>query len=157
MERYYIHLELAPYLRQWLIHDCGGSTPVRFKKLSVENMILFSYLTKLKKGEKPDLPTENTVAIEIPWFREKPPMTYNHMSHKAKRELVTVIRERFQISFWEYLHQSRNLGIRRKELILTWMTSHGIEPDDTNYFTLDKIYQRQRRVYQGPKRNSNRR
>lgn len=155
MNRFLIHLELEAYLRQWLIHDSGGQQPIRFKKLSIENKILLSGLIQQREGVAPSMPGADTVAIEIPCFREKPPSTYNYLPRKAMHELKKVIRNRFQITFWSDIHQARYIGKRRDNLILAWMTSNGIEQTDTNYNTLAKMYQRQSGIYRKQKKDEN--
>lgn len=144
---YCIHLELEPYLRQWLIHDCGGEMPVRFGRLSIENRILYAYLTRQPANAAPDGPTEETVPVVIPCFRDKPPSTYNHLPQKARHTLKEAIRNRFLIELWTDLHRFGHIGKRRDHLIMAWMEAHGITVDDTNYNTLAKIYQRQHRAY----------
>lgn len=152
---FFVHLELEPYLRQWLVHDCGGSLPVRFPRLSVENRILYTFLSKLPGAAVPDTPTPQSVPVEIPSFRDKPPATYNYLPQKAKHSLKEAIRNRFLISLWTDLHQFGHIGKRRDHLILGWMAAHGIEEDDTNFNTLAKIYQRQHRAYLERERYAN--
>lgn len=150
-----IHLEMEPYLRQWLIAENGGVTPISFPKLSIENRILEIYLRKLPWNAIPDKATDHTVAIAIPEFRHTDPRTYNYLPKAAMQELKNCIRQRFLIQLWTDLHQFGHIGSRRDHLIYAWMETHGIEINDTNFNTLAKIYQRQHRAYKQRQRRKN--
>ena len=43
-----IFLTLEPYLAQWLLHECDGESPIKFKKNSAESKILELYLITAK-------------------------------------------------------------------------------------------------------------
>lgn len=144
---YTIHLELEPYLAQWLVDDNGGTTPVFFRKLSVENRIMETFLTSLPPNTVPDMPSDNTVAIAIPNYKNGDPQTYNYLPRAAKLSLKKVIRDRFLIQLWDSLHRFGHIGKRRDHLIIAYMETHGIVVDDTNYNTIAKIYLRQHRAY----------
>ena len=47
---YTIFITLEPYLSQWLLHECGGEYPIKFKKNSAESRILELYLTTQPKS-----------------------------------------------------------------------------------------------------------
>lgn len=142
-----VHLELPDYLRQWLIYQHGGVQPIVFPKLSAENKILEVYLRTLPAGAQPDLPTDTSVAIAIPYFRYKPPMYYNYLPLPAKKELVACIRNRFIMQMWNDLHSYGHIGKRRDNLYLAWMAANGIEDNETNWCAIVKIYQRLYRNY----------
>ena len=142
-----LHLELEPYLRQWLVHENEGTLPLSFPKLSTENRILEVYLITLPPNARPDMPGESTIPIEIPSFRYKPPQHYNYLPVGAKRELKKCIRNRFIIALWNDLQHFGFIGKRKDHLIYAWMENHGIEVNDTNYNTIAKIYQRQHMAY----------
>ena len=144
---YCIYLELEPYLAQWLLYDNGGITPVRFKKGSIENRILESFLIVMPPNARPDLPTATSLPVAIPSFKHLDPRTYNYLPVSAKKELKYCIRNRFLIQLWNDLHQFGHIGKRRDNLIYTWMDAHGIENTETNFNTITKIYQRQHRAY----------
>lgn len=144
---YCIYLELEPYLKEWLINECGGRTPVYFPKLSVENRILETFLIKLPPNASPDLSNSSNVAVAIPKFKNSDPATYNYLPVYAKKELKNTIRNRFIIELWRNLHHYGHIGKRRDHLIYGFMESHGIEINDTNYNTIAKIYLRQHRAY----------
>ena len=142
-----IYLEMEPYLRDWLIYDSNGESPIRFKRLSIENRILETFLIALPPNAKPDMPTPNSVAIAIPCFKHSDPSTYNYLPVNSKLELKKCIRNRFLIELWNDLHQFGYIGKRKDLLVTAWMESHGIEFNDTNFNTILKIYQRQHRAY----------
>lgn len=146
-ERVYIYLELEPYLRQWLINDNGGESPVVFRKYSIENRILKIYLIPLPPNAVPNLPSETSVAIVIPEYPGGDPKRVNYLPVAAMKELHDCIRERFLIELWTDLHQFGHIGKRRDKLIEAWMEAHGIVVNDTNFNTLAKIYQRQHKAY----------
>lgn len=154
MSDYNINLELPTYLRQWLIHENGGSQPIVFPRLSTENKILEMCLTKTPWDAVPDLSTDTTVAINIPYFRIKHPKTYHYLPRKAKDNLAACIRNRFIIQLWSDLHQHGHIGKRKDNLIYDWMSLHGIEHTETNWNAVAKIYQRQHRNNLARKRNA---
>lgn len=151
---YCIYLELEPYLKEWVINDCGGTLPLRFPKLSIENIFLKSYLTKLPHNMLPDFPTSTSVAIALPYFKIKNPEYYNYLPKAAKHELKQCIRERFKMDLWMTLHKFGWIGKRRDKLIEAFMESRDIEVNDTNTNTILKIYQRQYKSYLENKRYS---
>lgn len=146
-ETYCVYLELEGYLRDWVIDENGGDSPILFPKLSVENRILQTYLRKTPWNALPDMPGDNTVAIAIPNFRHTDPTTYNYLPKPQKHILKNCIRNRFLINLWMDLHQFGYIGKRRDHLIIEWMQKHGIEVDDKNFNTVIKIYQRMRNAY----------
>lgn len=143
---------MEPYLREWLTFDSGYTSPIHFKKLSIENRILETFLIALPPNATPDVATPTSVAIAIPYFKHHDPATYNYLPTKAKMELKNCIRNRFLIDLWNSLHQFGHIGKRKDLLVMAWMESHGIEVNDTNFNTIIKIYQRQHRAYMARER-----
>lgn len=141
-QTYCIYLELPSYLRDWVINDCGGETPVRFPKLSVENINLRTYLIPLPHSAKPDQPTPTSLAIAIPEFKIKDPETYNYLPKARKQELKKCIRDRFIEDLWMSLRKNGWIGKRRDRLIEDFMEAHGIENTDRHTNSILKIYQR---------------
>jgi hypothetical protein len=35
-EQFFLYINIDPYLAQWLIHECGGETPVKLFSGSIE-------------------------------------------------------------------------------------------------------------------------
>ena len=145
MSDYIIYLRLDPYLAQWLKHEHGE--PVEFPKNSTENDVL-----ELGLIQKPLLafvpgPGENRVAIALPFFKNKDVRKCHYLPASGRRSLARCIRSRFVIALWNDLYKFGNIGKRKQDLIWTWMEAHGIEPTDTNWNTIAKIYMRKRSVY----------
>ena len=139
---YCVYLEMDPYLRQWIIHYCGGVIPIRFPKNSIENIHLENGLTKLPAHIKPDVATPTALAIVIPEFKVKSPETYNYFPKSAKYELIKCLRKNFRLDLWNSLHRFGWIGKRRDKLIEAYMEANGIEVNDTNTNAILKIYQR---------------
>lgn len=142
-----INIELEPYLRQWYIHENGGTVPVVPDKYSVEHRIFDAFLTTLPPNALPDVATPDTVAIRIPEMKARPTRVYNYLPLSARRELKNCIRNRFIIELWNDLHHFGHIGKRRDDLIFAWMECHGIDRTETNWNAIAKIYQRQRSNY----------
>ena len=139
-----IWLDMEPYLRQWFIHEQGGEVPVRLKKGSPDSNIIYTFLQVPPKGEPKDVERDGTVAIVIPCYKYKNIKYCNYLSPHAREMLHYEIRNRFLVELWEDLHKFGNIGKQKMELIYAWMESHGIEATETNYFAVQKIYQRLR-------------
>jgi len=141
-----IHLKLQPWLKQWLVHEQGGE-PVSFQRNSTENDILFLSLVKLPEGCKPDMPGDDTVTILLPTFKKKDVRVYNHLTKHGKTMLRNCIRSRMIVSMWNDLSGWGNIGKQKQDVIWSWMEANGIELTETNFFALQKIYQRRRNAY----------
>ena len=146
-EKYFIYLDLEPYLAQWFIHDSGGTQPIVLRKNSVERRVLDVYLLKLPPGARPNLKEDSNVEIVLPVNRAKPPKNYNSLSRRGMDILKRTLRDRFVIELWTDLHRYGYIGRRRDELNYAWMEAHGIEITDTNWNTIAKIYIRQYKNY----------
>lgn len=142
-----INLELDAYLRQWYIHENGGVVPVVPDRYSVEHRILDCYLSLTPPNALPDLPTENSVAIQIPEFKGKPARSYFFLGKHGRKMLRNSIRNRFIVQLWNDLHHFGHIGRRKDEIIYAWMEAHGIDLTETNWNAIAKIYQRQRSNY----------
>ena len=71
---YTIFITLEPYLSQWLLHECGGEYPIRFKKNSAESRILELYLTTQPRSAEyvPQIfPEQGQTIIALPNFKRK--------------------------------------------------------------------------------------
>ena len=142
MSEFMIHLKLEPYLAQWLVHEHGN--PVAN---SAENDVIELALTTLPKGTMPNLPEEDTVAIEIPTFKYKDVRDNNYLPKKGQNALKACIRARFILQLWKELQKFGYIGEQKQDLIYAWMQAHGIEADETNFNTIVKIYMRKRNAY----------
>lgn len=142
-----IHLQMEPYLAQWLINT-HGSDPVVFPKNSAENDILEVNLCKTPPFPIPNEPGEDTVPIAIPYFKYKEVRGKHYLPKSARKELRKCIRSRFVIELWTDLFRFGYIGKKKQDLIWAWMESHGIESTETNWNTIAKIYMRKRNAYQ---------
>ena len=140
-----IYLKLEPYIAQWLVHEHGN--PVEFPRNSAENDVIELALTTLPDGTAPNLPSEGTVAIKIPTFKYKDVRDNNYLPQKGQNSLRACIRARFSLQLWKELQKFGYIGEQKQDLIYAWMQAHGIEPDETNFNTIAKIYMRKRNAY----------
>ena len=154
MSGIFVYIKLEAWLAQWVIHEMGGN-PINFSRKSVEHQILRMSLMKRPDNVRPDFPGENKVAIELPYFKKIDVRVYNHLPKSGKNAIKRCIRNRFVIELWQDLHQFGYIGRRKQDLIYAWMEAHGIEPTETNFFALQKIYQRKRHAYQVQKYREN--
>ena len=141
-----IHLQMEPYLVQWLKHE-HGTDPVEFPKNSAEYDIFEIYLIRKPTFALPNEPGENTVPIAIPYFKSKDVRGKYYLPKSARNSLKRCIRTRFVIQLWSDLFRFGYIGTGKQDLIWAWMENHGIEATDTNWSTIAKIYDRKRRAY----------
>jgi hypothetical protein len=146
-EIFYLYVNIDPYLAQWFIHECGGETPVKLIRGSIEYIWLETFLRCTPKDEKPRLANENTLTILLPNFRSKDTRYYNYLSEDAEKIFVSIIRNRFDICMWNELHRFGNLVTRLDGIIYSFMDYHGIEHTETNWNAISKRYQRKRNIY----------
>lgn len=147
---YTVFLELEPYLAQWLRHQSGGEYPIRIKRGSAEADLLECFLRPQPKDPDytPQLKAEpGQVEIVLPWFKSKDIRTYNYLSPKAAVCLHMCIRNRFHVTFWKEMYTLANVKRCINISLEEWMEKNGIEVDDRNYNTLQKIFQRKRATY----------
>ena len=149
-----IYIKLETWLAQWVMNEQGGN-PIHFNRKSVEHNILEMSLIRLPHGMTPNLPGEDKVPIELPHFRHKDVRVYNYLPKKAQNAIKRCIRNRFVIELWQDLHQFGYIGKRKQDIIYAWMESHGIDATETNFFALQKIYQRKREAYRKQKFKEN--
>ena len=154
MRGIFIYIKLESWLAQWVKHEQNGN-PIVFNRKSTEHSILETFLIKLPYGVSPDRPEENAVAIELPFFKYKDVRVYNYLPKRAKNALKRCIRNRFVIDLWQDLHRFGYIGKRKQDVIYAWMEAHGIEATETNFFALQKMYQRKREAYRRQKFNEN--
>lgn len=172
MSAFCIYLTLPKYLAQWYAYECRRHqfieedicpkepyeplNPVEPIRGSQESRILEQFLQKQPSAVPDPIPEGATIAIAIPYFRDKDPRVYNYLGEHAKRVLAKAISERFKREMWDELHcflSYLRQRERKDELIYCFMENHGIELNETNWLAIDKIYQRARDVY----RTTNRR
>lgn len=143
-----IYLHLPKYLRQWVLHDFGDAEGVvRFPRGSAEHDVLSHTLTTQPKNAKPQLPDEESVAIELPELKYKPLPFYCYLTERARKMLAQVILIRFRIMLWHDLHDLDKLQCSITDVIYDWMERHGIDDDPTSWETIRQTYFRQRKKY----------
>lgn len=141
-----ILLELEPYLRQWLLHASDGIEPIQFEPRSSEYRFLRLNLEEPRTGQSSDLPTERSVFIVVPRQHGESVIHHTFLSRQRKHQLKEMIRDRCLLDLWTSIHRFKNAGERIDLLCMDWMTSRGIEIDDTNCETLLKQLQRQKQL-----------
>jgi hypothetical protein len=151
-EIYYVYVKLPDYLAQWFVNDQGGRNPVKLIRGCTESQILEQFLVPTPKDMIPDVDHTDKLAIEIPNFKHKDPRSNNFLPPRAMEALIHCISNRFEIELWRDLHRFGYIGRRRKDIILAWMETHGIEDDGKNWDTIEKKYQRKRDIYLTNKR-----
>lgn len=147
---YTIFITLEPYLSQWLLPECGGEYPIRFKKNSAESRILELYLTTQPRSAEyvPQIfPEQGQTIIALPNFKRKDTRNNNYLPQRGISALHDCIRNRFNVQLWKDLYTIGNLTKRTDITITNWMIEQGIEDDDRNYNTIAKILQRNKAVY----------
>ncbi len=147
MSKFLVYIHLEPYIKQWFIHENGGTEPVELVRGATERSVLEVFLQKTPPNFTPTLPDDSTVAIVIPEFKLKSPSVYNHLPTHAVRTLVDIIRQRFDVQLFRDLHRFGNLRDQTQNLIYAWMECHGIEINETNWNSIAKRYQRRCRSY----------
>lgn len=140
-----IWIDMEPYLRQWYIHDGGGNVPVRLKKGGPDSNLLRCLLRKQPPGAHEETEREGAVPIVVPYYRGKNIQANHYLDHDARVAFHNHVRNRFQVELWKDLHKTRFVRKRKQDLIYAWMEKHGIEDSETNYFAIQKIYQRLRK------------
>lgn len=137
-----LYLECEDYLRQWIVHECGGTVPVRLKKGSPESIFLEMALQNKAVSSGADFRSPSSLAIVIPEFRHKPPQFYNHLSQKSRNALLKILRRRFDLALWSDLMKLTEFFSRKDELIASWAEAHGIEDSEKNILAVTKRLQR---------------
>lgn len=139
-----IWIDMETYLRQWFIHDQGGQVPVRLTKGSPDSNLLYTFLQVPPPGAPRETEREGAVPIIVPYYKYKDIRYNNYLGAHAKEQFYHEVRNRFLVELWHDLHRWGYIGKQKQELIYAWMAAHGIEDSETNYFAVQKIYQRLR-------------
>lgn len=166
MNEILLYLAMPPYLAQWYANECTRihhrneascphevyrfPDPVKPVRNSAESDVLEAWLDKQPKEALPVAPSsDDTLAIQLLSYPDKPVEFYNYLPPTARKLLVETIRTRFQVALFGDIHKSRskNPGARIDLLVEAWMEKHCIEYNDTNFNVILKIYQRKRDVY----------
>ncbi|MBD5172284.1 MAG: hypothetical protein HDT02_03570 [Bacteroidales bacterium] len=144
------YLNLDPYLAQWFAHMCGASpdnpfaVPLKLRKGSPEACIVRCFSRKKSEADVPDLPTANSVAIQIPEFKGKPSDIYSFVPRVAKVLIVQAIREQFDLALFNDIVSDLFPPGLKRELIDAWLEKYGIVNDEVNWLAVEKRYSRLR-------------
>jgi hypothetical protein len=147
MSEYTIAVKLAPYLREWFIHENGGHYPVKLIRESNE-AILVKYFLKEKPADAKCIEDANCL-IYIPTYKTLDVRKFNYLSPKAIDALESAIQNRFKIQLWKELHVLENCNADLSEAICGYMDKHGISGvrGDTNWESIRQTYYRMRKAY----------
>lgn len=138
-------LNLPPWLAQWYTNRCGGGSPLRLPKGSVESTIVQRFSRRKSETDRPDFPAAGALTVEIPENKAKPAEIYSYLPDSAKVMLEKSIRSQFDLCLFEDLIRPLFPGMLKRDLIYSWMEKNCIEIDETNWFAVEKRYSRLRR------------
>lgn len=143
---YFIYIECEKYIAEYILKHfgvwdgaAGGDlfqTPrryVEFGNTSPEQKILFRFMDRLPKGEKPDLPTETSIAVKLPMKLDKRPRDgFTYFSPAAKKHLiahlVAILDAHITMDFLEALKESPTMNVTN--YFYAWCEANGIDTDD---------------------------
>ena len=147
--KYFIYLDVEPYIRQWLEHDFlnNEQTAIAFPRGTVERDIIKCFIAERPEDCKPQ-PPNGRLAIEIPEDKLRSPERYNYLKPAAVAALKTCIYNRFRMQVWNELHQFKHCDRLITDIIAAWMEKKGIEYTEKNWETIRQMYFRQRQKYQ---------
>ena len=152
-----VRLHMDDYLAAWFVHDCGGTVPVRLPRGSVESIYLQSLLTTRRGVTAP--PVDNTPGTDviIPENRHKPAAYYNHLPPASHDTLVKVIKGRFDVDMWQFIHTLEQAGglVTLSDLVYSFMEARGIPDTEKNWQAIVKRYQRRRNAYRAARSRRN--
>jgi len=143
---YYIHLKAEPYLADFMY--CAFGNPVQLDRDSPESRIIREYISKTPAGRTPDRGDDTNLIVVIPCFKEADPRVYNYLSKHAKKALLESFDQLFDKCMMKEIGAIENYRKGRlSSLIYAWMEKHGIEDNQTNWYTISQKYYRLRRKY----------
>ncbi|WP_419033246.1 hypothetical protein [Dysgonomonas gadei] len=144
----YIYLEVERYLAEFITHHFGN--PVRMPVNSPESKLVRRFLDKTPENVTPDLPSENSIRIEIPFSKEKDPRVYNYLFPATKKILADYY-ESILINNMctELLELSCDPNLVLVDLIYAYCEKHGMGNinDDKNFETIRQKFYRARKKY----------
>lgn len=177
MSEYLIYVNFPKYLAQWYAHQClehehaddqvfktevykferSNIKAVKPIKGSFESEALCMFLQKPQSYVPESIPEDTTLAIELPYYKQKDPRVYNYIAPKFKKELMEVVRKNFCYDFGSYMHKFLGKYFRQDKCIENYMALHGMDYlDETCLLAVQKIYQRQRQIYYQHKKSKKR-
>lgn len=145
MSEQIVYFSCENYLAQWFINESGGVLPVQLRKKSPENFILQFVLCQKSNQYAGEQPLSGNLPVVIPYYHGKDPAVWNAVSPSGRRTFIETIRKRFDVQLWDDMSESYKFNVSRKEMLYSWMESHGIELTDTNWEAVSKRLSRMRR------------
>lgn len=170
--RFYLYLTWPKYLAQWYAHEmyrlrhiedetlpsyiynCDVEVPelepVQTLRGSAERNILELCITK-QPDALPAAPSQDaTICIEIPYFLNRPPETYNYLRPQSQSLLEATVRNHFRLELTKFINKmlftSRVIqqggSSTFTQVIEAFMDLNGIENTETNALAIKQTWQR---------------
>ncbi|MDE6237819.1 MAG: hypothetical protein K2M45_08130 [Muribaculaceae bacterium] len=134
------------YLKEWFIHDSGNMHPVYLRKGSPESHLLRVLLTSKSNAQSSSISAPEDLRIFIPEYRGMPAERFNHLGEAGKEAMIAIIRQRFDLRLFEDVGELIITGAAtKKDILWAWMERSGISLTETNYFAVEKRFDRLRR------------
>lgn len=144
MSEVVVYLPLKPFIRQYVIHHFGY--PVRFPDQSITNKCIISVLQKKRKDSKPEVASDGSTAVCIP-FSCKDPAVWNFVSSFGKRMICQHIEYVFMMNLWNEMNEMTRGGMKQQDAACEWCSKHGIDIDYAD--TIRMRYYRDKMQYLG--------
>lgn len=144
MSKFTFSLVLPSWLAQWYVNRCGGVSPLRMPKGSVESILVQRFTVRKSESISPDIPKPGDLVIEIPDNRAKPAAVYCCLPLKAKKMLEKSISDQFNLCMYEGIIRPCFPNMLKKDLIESWMEQNGIEFTEQNWLGVEKRFTRRR-------------
>lgn len=137
------------YLKEWFIHDSGNMHPVSLRKGSPEShllRVLLSSKSNAHQSQSSAISSNDDLRIYIPEYRGMPADRFNHLGEAGKEAMIAIIRQRFDLRLFEDVGELIITGAApKKDILWAWMERSGISLTETNYFAVEKRFDRLRR------------
>ena len=144
MSDFTFSLVLPSWIAQWYVHRCGGLSPVRTPKGSVESIIIQRFSRPKSEASAPDTGAEGAIMIIFPENKAKPTAVYNYFPDSAKKILARSISDQFNLCLFNDIVRPLFNNALKSDLIWAWMEENGIERTETNWLGIEKRYSRMR-------------
>ena len=116
-----VRIKVEYYLERWVNYHFGN--PVQLQKDSPEARILKRFLDKPPASPVAD---DGNLEIEIPFFKEKDPRTYNYLSPSARMALASSFENLMLLNLWGEVGSIENANCSLPVLIRAWCEKHGL-------------------------------
>jgi hypothetical protein len=113
---------------------------------SPESRIVRKYISKTPEGQSPDNGEGSNLTVIIPWFKEVDKRVYNYLGNSAKKLLLKSFDQMVERSMLDEIGKVETyFSGKISSIIYSWMEKHGIEDNQTNWYTLSQKYYRLRK------------